>query len=70
MVVTTLKEIGEEKTTNTILQKIKAILDTEEKEKVSHDYKIAPQWIRRKMKTVLYNSLNLTGSTLKNIRFF
>ncbi len=30
--------------------------DTEEKEKVNHDYRIAPQWIRKKLKAVLYGN--------------
>lgn len=56
MVVIALKEIGEEKTSDEIILKIKLILDTEEKEKVNHDYKIAPQWIRRKLKPILYGN--------------
>lgn len=56
MVVTALKEIGDDKVSDEVLLKIKTILDTEEKEKVNHDYKIAPQWIRKKLKTVLYGN--------------
>lgn len=56
MVVTALKEIGEEKTSDEIILKIKSILNSEEKEKVNHDYKIAPQWIRRKLKPILYGN--------------
>ena len=56
MVVTALKQIGDDKVSDEVLMKIKSILDTEEKEKVNHDYRIAPQWIRKKLKTVLYGN--------------
>ena len=56
MVVTALKQIGDDKVSDEVLLKIKSILDTEEKEKVNHDYRIAPQWIRKKLNTVLYGN--------------
>ena len=54
MVVTAFKELGSEKITHEILMKVKSLLDKEEREKVEHDYKIAPQWIRKTLKTILY----------------
>lgn len=39
MVVTALKEIGEDKVSDEVILKIKSVLDTEEKEKVNHDYR-------------------------------
>ena len=54
MVVTAFKELGSEKINHEILMKVKSLLDKEEREKVEHDYKIAPQWIRKTLKTILY----------------
>ncbi len=52
LVVTALKEIGEENVDDNMVIKIKDILSKEDSELLRHDFLIAPQWMRKKIKLV------------------
>lgn len=52
LVVTALKEIGEENMDDNMVIKIKDILSKEDSELLRHDFLIAPQWMRKKLKLV------------------
>lgn len=52
LVVTALKEIGEENVDDNMVIKIKDILSKEDSELLRHDFLIAPQWMRKKLKLV------------------
>lgn len=52
LVVTALKEIGEKNVDDNMVIKIKDILSKEDNELLRHDFLIAPQWMRKKLKSV------------------
>lgn len=52
LVVTALKEIGEDNVDDNMIIKIKDILSKEDSEHLRHDFLIAPQWMRKKLKSV------------------
>lgn len=52
LVVTALKEIGEENVDDNMVIKIKDILSKEDNELLRNDFLIAPQWMRKKLKSV------------------
>lgn len=52
LVVTALKEIGEDNVDDNMIIKIKDILSKEDSEHLRHDFQIAPQWMRKKLKSV------------------
>ncbi|MCS2499573.1 hypothetical protein NXW59_19955 [Bacteroides fragilis] len=47
-----MKEIGEENVDDNMVIKIKDILSKEDSELLRHDFLIAPQWMRKKIKLV------------------
>ena len=49
-----VKEIGDDKVSDEVVLKIKWIVDREEKEKVKDEYRIGGEWMRKKVKRVLY----------------
>lgn len=53
LVVSAMREIGEKKINEEIIQKIEDILSKEKnKENIKKDFLIAPQWIRKKLKSI------------------
>jgi hypothetical protein len=53
LVVSAMKEIGEENVTDDVVLKIKEILTKEQdKEIIKQDFLVAPQWIRKKLNVI------------------